>query len=393
MSAAPTPNPAPAQNPAPTLPLMHLAFILTGFGTLLLGPILPLLAARWHLDDGHTGLLLLAQFCGSFLGGVTTSHRLRAGMLEGLLAATAGLALFALAPALPLACAALLLAGFGIGRTITCVNILAGQRFSTHRASALARINFTWSAGALLSPLLAAALTPRFPLPHLLLAFASLFAATTVILLLQSRGAAPERRPPPTTAANAFPPRLFLLFTAILFLYGGLETSLSAWLTTFALRFGQHSLVLSQYTLVLLLAGLAAGRAAASWLLLRIPDRTLILLALALSTLLTAALAFAHRASLIATLAVLLGFTLAPIFPALFALLLNFRPPARKAAIAIAATGLGAAALPALMGIISTRAGSLQFALTLPAAAALLMFLLTALPAAGDPISAPPPSV
>ncbi len=47
------------------------------------------------------------------------------------------------------------------------------------------------------------------------------------------------------------------------------------------------------------------------------------------------------------------------------------RPTARQAGIVVAVSGLGAAALPWLMGEVSTRTGSLQVALALPLAAAL----------------------
>ena len=122
---------------------------------------------------------------------------------------------------------------------------------------------------------------------------------------------------------------------------------------------------------------MTGGRALASWLVLKIPDATLQRTALALSTILAAALALAHTAALIATFAVLLGVTLAPVFPATFALLMAHRPPARTAGIALAASGIGAAALPWLMGVVSTRANSLQLALTLPIAAALAMLILS----------------
>ena len=171
--------------------------------------------------------------------------------------------------------------------------------------------------------------------------------------------------------------KLFLYYAALLFIYGGLETCLSAWLTTYALRYGQSSLVLSQYTLVLLLCGLVAGRAIAAWLLLRMRDLTLQRLALLIATVAAAGLALAHHAAVIATLAVFLGICLAPIFPATFSLLMARHPSASQAGIIIAASGLGAAALPSLMGVVSTHTGSLQVALALPVAAGLLMLLLT----------------
>ncbi len=185
-----------------------------------------------------------------------------------------------------------------------------------------------------------------------------------------------------TAHETSLNPRIFAYFAAMIFVYGGLETCLSGWLTTYALRYGQSSLVLSEYTMVLLLCGLTAGRALAAWLLLKMRDTTLQRIALLLSAALAAALAIAHQASLIAMLAVLLGVCLAPIFPATFALLMANRPPARTAGMVLAASGLGAAALPWLMGVVSTRAGSLQVALALPVSAAIAMLAMSAFPPA-----------
>jgi len=183
-------------DPAPTLPLMHATFILAGFGTMLLGPILPLLSQRWHLTDSQSGLMVLAQFCGATLGGSTVSSRLQRDMLLGLAAAAVGFLGFAFAPGLNLACAALFVGGFGVGRTIATVNIIGGARYTKNRGSALSRLNFTWSFGALLSPLLAAWLI-RLSLQTRLAAFAALFLVCAVALAMQIR------RAPNTTAANA----------------------------------------------------------------------------------------------------------------------------------------------------------------------------------------------
>jgi FHS family glucose/mannose:H+ symporter-like MFS transporter len=376
--------------PAPTLPLMHAVFVLAGLGTMLLGPILPLLATQWHLNDSQLGLLLMAQFIGATIGGVTVSAKLARDLLIGLFAAGLGFAAFALAPGLVPACAALLVGGFGVGRIIATGNILAGARYTENRGAALSRLNFSWSGGALLSPLLAAWLVPHAPLRTLLAIFAACFLVCGGALTgqLRNNASAQTADPGASSAEPALAPRLFLYFAALLFIYGGLETSLSGWLTTYALRYGKTSLVLSEYTMVLLLCGLTAGRALAAWLLLHMRDTTLQRIALLASAALGAALAAAPRASLIATLAVMLGIALAPIFPATFALLMAHRPPARTAGIVIAASGLGAAALPSLIGVISTRTGSLRTALAVPVAAALAMLLLSTLPPHGPRPSA-----
>jgi fucose permease len=165
--------------------------------------------------------------------------------------------------------------------------------------------------------------------------------------------------------------RVYLYFAGLLVLYGGLETCLSGWLTTFGLRYGDKTLVVSEYTTLLLWMSLTVGRAGASVLMLRVGEKTVQRWGLALSAVFTAGLAMAHSALTIAGFAVLLGLSLAPFFPATWALLMAERPTARQAGVVLAVSGLGAAALPWMMGVVSTRTGSLQVALALPFAAAL----------------------
>ncbi len=366
---------------APTELWMHLAFVLTGLGTLLLGPILPLLTRQWHLTDAQSGLLFSAQFYGSFLGGLTVSKHLPRSMILGMLASALGFGTFGLSSTMLPACIGLAVGGYGCGQLITSINILGGRRYTGQRGSRLAFLNFSFSFGMMLSPALAALLTPHVPLRTLLTTFSSCFFALLLILLLQLRIAAPEiaASSEPATARGLSLP-LFGSFCALLILYGGLETCLGGWLTTFSLRYGGGSLALSQYTLIFLLIGLTAGRALSSLLLLHMGERLLLRLSLALAAAFTAALALAHSATAIAASAVLLGLCLAPFFPAIWSLLMARSPTARQAGVVLAVSAIGAAAFPWLMGTVSTRTGSLQIALALPFAAGLALLALSFLP-------------
>lgn len=363
---------------APSAGLMHFGFVLTGLGTALLGPILPLLTHQWHLQDAQSGLLLLAQFCGSFVGGVSVSRHLQRSLLTGFSAAAVGFGTFALASGLLLACVGLLVGGFGLGQIIASTNILAGRRYTEHRGSALALLNFSWSFGAMLSPLLAAWLLPRFSLRGMLECFATLFAVAALAMTTEVWGASEEIGVSDAPSGDKeLSPILFVYFAGLLFLYGGLETCLSGWLTTYALRYGDKTLAISEYTTLLLWMALTVGRAGSSIVMLRIGEKTVQRWGLGLSVIFTAGLATTHSSVGIAAFAVLLGLSLSPFFPATFALLMAERPAARQAGIVLAVSGLGAAALPWLMGVVSTRTGSLQVALALPLAAAIVLLLLS----------------
>jgi MFS transporter, FHS family, glucose/mannose:H+ symporter len=357
---------------------MHYGLMLAGLGTALLGPILPLLAKQWSMMDSQSGLLMMAKFCGAFLGGVTVSPKLRQSLLVGMSAGALGFGGFALAPSMGMGCVALFLGGFGLGQIITSVNILAGRKFTEHRGSALSLLNFSFSLGAMLSALLAAWLLPRFALRSVLEGFAGLFVAGVIVLCIQmrTRASAPEESgfvSVEDTLHTGLSGRSYAYFAGLLVLYGGLETCLSGWLTTFALRYGDKTLAVSEYTTLLLWMSLTLGRVGASAVMMKVGEKTAQRWSLALAALFTAGLAIAHSAVTIAAFAVLLGLSLSPFFPATFALLMMERPAARQAGIVIAVSGLGAAALPWLLGVVSTKTGSLQVALALPFAAAVVL--------------------
>lgn len=366
---------------APSPGLMHFGFVLTGLGTALLGPILPLLSRQWHLQDSQSGLLLLAQFCGSFTGGVSISRHLRQSLLLGLAAAAVGFGILSAAPILTVACLGLFIGGFGLGQIIASTNILAGRRYTEHRGSALALLNFSWSFGAMLSPLLAAWLIPRFALREMLECFAALFLVGAMTMAAETWRASEEIEVADHSSdGKGISRTIFIYFVGLLFLYGGLETCLSGWLTTYALRYGDKTLAVSEYTTLLLWMALTVGRAGSSVLMLRIGEKTVQRWALVLSVIFTTGLATAHSAAGIATCSVLLGLSLSPFFPSTFALLMAEKPVARQAGIVLAVSGLGAAALPWLMGVVSTRTGSLQIALALPLAAAIALLAMSLWP-------------
>jgi FHS family glucose/mannose:H+ symporter-like MFS transporter len=374
--------------------------LLTGLATALLGPILPLLSQHWQLQDQQSGLLLMAQFCGSFSGGLTVSRHLRRSLLLGFCAAAIGFTSFALAPTLGPACLTLYVAGWGVGQLITACNIIAGRRYGTRRGSAVALLNFTWSFGAMLSPLLAAWLTPRFALARLLEGFAACFVVMLIGLLFDLRGVPAEilsasdvTASPTEASASRLAPRSYLYFIALLFFYGGVETSLSGWLTTYALRYGNRTLTLSEYTTLVLWTALTVGRAITSLLLLRVRESTLQRVSLTLGAVFTAGLALAHGAWSIAAFAVLLGLSLAPFFPSTFSIMMGDRPSARQAGVVLAMSGVGASILPSLMGVVSTHTGSLQVALAIPLAAAIVLLGMSFFPPtptlAATPLTSP----
>jgi FHS family glucose/mannose:H+ symporter-like MFS transporter len=217
----------------PTVPWLALGFLLAGLGTVLLGPLLPTLAHTWSLTDAESGRLLAAKFVGAFVGGVSVPRRLRLGILGGTLLCAVGFGAFAVSPGFVSGAASLFVSGLGLGQIIASTNILAGRRYRSHTGSALASLNFFWAFGAVICGVIAAIVLPRFGYRDPLLSFAGLFLFTGLGGLLgQYREAVPDASEE-ASAPTRLPRAIFVHFSLLLFLYGGLETCMTGWLTTY----------------------------------------------------------------------------------------------------------------------------------------------------------------
>ncbi|MGI4757852.1 MAG: MFS transporter [Janthinobacterium lividum] len=362
------------------LALLHGSMLLSGFGTVFLGPLLPALSANAHATDSGSGLFFTAQFVGAFFGGVTTSRRLWFSLLRGSGAAVIGFLLLSFCTSRHMSllwtAAALLPLGFGVGQMLTSVNLLAARRFAAHLGSGLALVNFGWSLGAVLAPFVLGSLLPTIAPGYLLLCAACIFLLAFAGAAVNARFGSPESVSTrgQSTTGTGVKPQVFLYFAALLLLYGGVETSLSGWVTTFGTRYGSGALQSSAFGEAALWIGLTAGRALTSLLLQKVRERTLLTASLATASLLTIALSLSHGGHTIAALAALLGLSLAPWFPLVLAGMLGEGAAAGQVGTIIAVSGIGAAALPLLVGAVSKASGSLRIAMLVP-----LLGLLTLL--------------
>src|ERR1700704_6032051 len=146
------------------------AFVPIGIVTVLLGPMLPILSAKWSLNYGQAGSLFTAQFVASTFGvllsGVLVSRLgFRFAINAGLLAMAVAVAMLPLSSYFPgLACIALY--GAGLGLAVPAANLLVAEVNPSRRSAALNLLNFCWSTGAVACPFLvaAAAKSHRVPL-------------------------------------------------------------------------------------------------------------------------------------------------------------------------------------------------------------------------------------
>jgi fucose permease len=370
---------------------MHGTYFLTGVGIMLLGPLLPLLSRQWGLTDSLSGTLLAAQFTGSFVGAVLIQHNLRRGLKVGGFCLVVGYVTLALATHLPsgyrIGVGALLVGGFGQGRLINSISVLAGTRYTHQRGRALMSLNLVWSAGALLAPLIVGFCVVHFNIPALLGLYALLGASLLVFQLSlatecwpQSLAAAsiPEGAAPLHREERAW--MLIAYFALLLFLFGALENSLSGWISSFAVRYTHTAAAYGVFSTTMLWVGITVGRALGLLLLRVFSERQVQMLSLGVAILTSSLLALVHRPVQLLPLAVAIGCGLAPFIPVTTSLFFaEAKPTTRQAGFVLAISALGGAVLQWGVGLLSQHTGSLKLALELPPAVGVLLLVLCAL--------------
>lgn len=264
--------------PGRMLAVLHPLFALTGVLHSIGGPLLPSLAATFYLTDSQSGFLFLAYFAGTSLGALLCARNQARSITIGFLGLTCACLLIAAANRAFLYPLFLLL-GISVGLPMTAVSMLAGRMFGVRSAAPLAFLNFSWSAGALLAPLLAARLllNHTYRAAYIILAFAAAAAALVSWLQLED---VPEAAPSRDSLARALNLRIVILFALLTFLEVGIENTTGSWLATYALRTTGGGGSVAAASTSFYWAGFLASRGLSSLLLLRVDPKSLLRLAI-----------------------------------------------------------------------------------------------------------------
>jgi FHS family glucose/mannose:H+ symporter-like MFS transporter len=367
--------------------VLHGGFVVTGIVTTLLGPLLPILISRWSLSDQRAGLFFTAQFCGSMVGVFTIGPLLKRGYRYtfvcgfGLIAAgVAGLNLGSHIANL----AAAAVFGCGLGQTLSSANLWVAEIAKARRVAALSILNLMWGIGAIASSPFVMLAQRHVVTSWLLYAIAACSALTALVLAgmnLEPGTRSKEEDVQKPALVENISVRSTLSLAALFFLYVGSENSVAGWVASLTKRMNSDSGDVWALAPMFFWGGLLAGRALVPMVPLRRTERTLLASGLILAA---AGICFLVRAETFASVAVCVtaeGLGLAAIYPILVAWLVKaFGERSRRiGAVMFALAGMGGATLPWLVGITSTRTGSLRAGLLIPLAGCIAMFGLTAL--------------
>ena len=352
------------------LPL-YVGFAATGVSVALPGAILPTLLVRWHLGDAQAGQLFFAAWVGSALGSLLVRGSLRTMLILGTALVSCAALCIAYSDGQG-ANACLAIYGFGLGMTMTSITLTRQQQVASQGNSTgteMVRLNSTWAGGAVLCPTLAARALALGSIRPLLLCLAAFFILLTVWAAMQSdQHATVIAKSLPWSALKSIPPGLICM----IFLATGVEAATGGWLSTYTRR-GGDSVAATVAALTCFWAGLMVSRIFWSVFDRWLSHDHVIRLSMALMVI-SSMLLFGGGAGLVSAIAAfLLGFAIGPAYPLLLAWALRFQ----RAGSIFFIAGVGAASLPWLMGVLSSRTGSLRIGFGVPILGAVVMLTLS----------------
>jgi MFS transporter, FHS family, glucose/mannose:H+ symporter len=354
---------------------VHAGFIVAGAVTILLGPILPMLAARWSLKDAQTGYFFLAQFLTAILGSAISSYAIpRWGYKKSFVASFCliGIGIAALGHFEWIGTlVAISIYGAGLGFLSPATNLWIGEAAKTGRAGALNLINFSWTAGAMVCPFLVALTSGDEHLNYLLYGFtfaAAALAIASVFLPLDLPVTidAPRSESSASAAGGSYLV-VTILFGVVFFLHLGSENAIGGWVASYSHRILDPNSRAWIVTPSLFWGGLLAGRAVAPTILKRVSEIRVVQFALAIAIVGVAILISANGLVGITVGTFVAGAGVAPVFASLMSWMVRaYGAAARALAGQLLGVGiLGGACVPWGVGVLSTHFGSLKYGLAL----------------------------
>jgi fucose permease len=360
----------------------YISFIPIGIATVLLGPMLPMLSARWSLNDAQAGALFTAQYlastCAVALSGVLVSRwGFRFAINFGMSLMAVGLAFLLSGPkVVGVLCIAAY--GGGLGLAVPAANLLVAAVNPDRRSATLNLLNFFWSVGAVACPPLVAAAAKTQHIPLFLLCV-SVFSLVVVIGISLMRGNFVE----PSTPADKSPllpmirrqSRPFLFLALLFFLYVGVENGFGQWMASYVKGLGTMTLASAVATPSIFYSSLMVGRWLAPALLRFIAEVKLVQLGLLLACVGMAGLIFSHELPGVAASASAAGLGLSSVYPITISLLSREFGSPRIGSLMFVLSNIGGGLLPWIVGISSTQFGTLKAGLFVPLLGCVMMYV------------------
>jgi len=361
----------------------YASFVPIGIATVLLGPMLPILSARWSLNYSQAGVLFTAQYLASTLavalsGALVSRWGFRFAIKAGLLLMSAGVGLLLTGPKL-LGIVCIAAYGGGLGLAVPAANLLVAEVNPGRRSAKLNLLNFCWSAGAVSCPILvaAAAKSHRFPLFLTAVAGFALLVAIGIAAMPSSIVEPAAARDEGRKMGLGIPwkHRALWFLAALFFLYVGVENSFGGWVASYAKSLDLAP-ALALMTPSFFHAALMLGRWLAPLLLRAIDEIHLAQAGILVACAGMAGLVLSHELRGVVFSACLAGLGLSCVYPITIALLSREFGSAssRIGSLMFFLSNIGGGLLPWMVGVSSNHFSSLKAGLAVPLIACAAMY-------------------
>jgi fucose permease len=281
------------------------------------GPTIPAFRSTFHITAATAGLLLSGHFVGSLAGTLSPSflpRRLRSPRLVAgvsVVCFALGCLSIAVAPTWPAPIAGAIVEGAGWGGLVIVFNSLFASGFGARSPAMLTLLNAVYGIGAIIGPAATGLLAGgQFRGPFLAAGVAALVLLPLTVALPSREVPPAEGSDPPAPSASGLPV-LLVAFTAALFLYGGLEAGLGAWMATHLIGTGLSVAAAATVT-SLFWAAYTVGRLLAASLSLVVRPEQLVIVCIAGVSLVVLLARVETAAPIVYTVC---GLLVGPIFP------------------------------------------------------------------------------
>lgn len=363
----------------------YASFVPIGIATVLLGPMLPTLSARWSLNYAQAGALFPVQYVASTLavavsGELAARWGFRFAMKSGLLLMSAGVGLLLVGPK-PLGMVCIAAYGGGLGLAVPAANLMVAAANPGRRSATLNVLNFCWSAGAVACPFLVAAAVKGHSVPTFLATLAGFALLMAIgIAAMPSSVVEPARKDATGNTGSAIPWRsgALLILAALFFLYVGVENGFGLWLATYSKSLGKMSPAVAIITSSFFYAAMLLGRLLAPFLLRLTNEILLVRMGLLVACAGMGCLVLSHGLLGVAVSAGLAGVGLSYVYPITISLLsreFGSAPP-RLGSLMFTLSNIGGGLLPWMVGVSSSHFGTLHIGLAVPLIGCVAMFAL-----------------
>jgi FHS family glucose/mannose:H+ symporter-like MFS transporter len=351
----------------------YASFVPIGIATVLLGPMLPILSARWSMNYSQAGRLFPVQYVASTLavalsGVVVSRWGFRFAIKAGLVLMSAGVGLLLAGPkVLGIVCIGAY--GAGLGLAVPAANLLVAEVNPEGRSSKLNLLNFCWSAGAVACPILVAAAAKSHKFPLFLAAVAGFALLVAIGIAVMPSSIIEPSATRDGGRAPAIPWKLGALWIlgALFFLYVGVENGFGGWVASFAKNL-ELPPALALMTPSFFHAALMLGRWLAPLLLRAIDEIRLAQAALLVACTGMAGLVLSHGLRGVVLSACLAGLGLSCVYPITISLLSREFGPAssRIGSVMFFLSNIGGGLMPWMVGVSSNHFGTLKAGLAVP---------------------------